>query len=203
MNLPNKLTVARIGLTFVMAVCLTFPGGLPFGKTIALAIFVVASITDYWDGRLARRHNIVTAFGELMDPLADKILVSAAFISFVALPKIVPAWVVITIICREFLVTGLRLLAANRAKILPAGTIGKHKTLWQIIVIIVIMVGLALREDILPHLPPYAWVTALADGFPRYFRVVTYALSSLTAILTVVSGAMYMWVNREIFVNDL
>ena len=198
MNLPNKLTVMRIALTFVMTVFLTVT--VPFGKTLALAVFVAASVTDYWDGRLARRHNRITAFGQFMDPLADKILVSAAFVSFVAIGRIVPAWVVIIIISREFLVTGLRLLASNEGKLLPAGPLGKHKTIWQIVGIIVIMVGLAVQEDVLPRV---AAAAVWRDAFARYFHVAAYAVSMLIAVLTVLSGVAYLWQNRALIRGDI
>ena len=206
MNLANRLTVSRIGLTFVMTFFLTFPS-IPFGKTMALIVFIAASLTDYWDGRIARQANHVTSFGKFMDPLADKILVCAAFVSFAAIQQVVPAWVVITIISRDFVVTGLRLVAAGAGTVIPAGAIGKHKTGWQIGVIIVINAGLAIETDLLPrllpHLPPAPWVAAFPKLFADYFRYVTYALSSLAAILTVVSGVVYMWKNRHLYINDM
>ena len=202
MNLANRLTLSRIGLTFVMTFFLTFPS-IQFGKTMALIVFVVASLTDYWDGRIARRANHVTSFGKLMDPLADKILICAAFVSFAAIQQVVPAWVVITIISRDFVVTGLRLVAAGSGSVIPAGALGKHKTGWQIGVIIVISAGLALESDLLPILPATAWVVALRSHFPVYFRYVTYALSSLAAVLTVVSGVVYLWKNRHLYINDM
>jgi CDP-diacylglycerol---glycerol-3-phosphate 3-phosphatidyltransferase len=202
MNLPNQLTVARILLTFVMVVFFTFPA-IPFGKTMALVIFVIASVTDYWDGYLARRSNTVTAFGRLMDPLADKVLVSAAFVSFVAIQQIVPAWVVITIITREFLVTGLRLLAASNGQILHAGALGKHKTAWQIIVISAIAVGLSVRDDFLPRLLHGDHVGSTIGIYDTWFGYVAYGLSALTALLTVISGLVYLWQNRQIVMSDI
>ena len=202
MNLPNQLTVSRIGLTFLMTVFLTV-SSIPFAKTLALLVFIAASITDYWDGRLARRMNNLTAFGKLMDPLADKVLVCAAFVSFVAMQQIVPAWVVITIMTREFLVTGLRLLAASGGKVMQAGWLGKHKTVWQIVVIIVILAGLAIRDDLLPRLPPGQFVDAVMDAYGRYFHNMTYTLSLMTAMLTVVSGVVYLWQNRSLVINEV
>ena len=117
MNLPNTLTVSRLIAAVVVMLAMALP--IPFSTTLAFVVFVVASITDYWDGRLARTHYGVTAFGKLMDPLADKVLVCAALVSFVGVRlecephySLVPAWVVVVIIAREFAVTGLRLLAA-------------------------------------------------------------------------------------------
>jgi len=96
MNLSNQLTVSRFGMAFVMSIFLTLP--IPFGKTIGLFVFLTAALTDYWDGRLARSMGTVTAFGQLMDPLVDKVLICAAFVSFVAINQIVPAWIVIIIL---------------------------------------------------------------------------------------------------------
>lgn len=202
MNLPNQLTVARIGMTFLMVVFLTTPI-IPFGKTAALVVFVAASITDYWDGRLARSSNRITAFGQLMDPLADKVLVCAAFVSFVAIDQIVPAWVVITIITREFLVTGLRLLAVSKGRILQAGRFGKHKTVWQIIVIVVVITGLALREDLIQLLPAPDFRALFHEYYSGYFASLAHVLSAGAAILTLVSGLVYYWENRDLVMEHL
>lgn len=198
MNLPNKLTLLRILLTFLMTACLTIPG-LPFGKTAALAIFIVAALTDYWDGRLARRGHGITPFGQLMDPVADKIMVSAAFVCFVALDNIVPAWIVIVIISREFLITGLRLLAVSDGIILQASRLGKHKTVWQIITILVVLVGLTLRDDMIPLLPPALAAREVAENFiQNIFPPLVLAVSLLVAFLTILSGSVYLYLNRHL-----
>ena len=113
MNVPNILTLSRLGLAVVMMALLSV--NIPFARSMALLVFVFAGITDYLDGYLARNVYGVTSFGRLMDPLTDKVLVCAAFVSFVEL-KITPAWIVVIIISREFLVTGLRLLAASQGR---------------------------------------------------------------------------------------
>ena len=201
MNWSNRLTLSRVVLAFVMTVFLSFPC-IPFGNTLALITFIVAAITDYWDGVLARRHGI-TAFGQLMDPLADKVLICSAFISFVSMEQIVPAWIVVAIITREFLVTGLRLLAINRGVVMPADTLGKHKTAWQMIVIVTIIFGTAMRDDILPLvLAPTTHQYVITNYFKMYFTYVTYTLSGLVATLTVVSGIMYFWKSRDWVMND-
>ncbi len=198
MNLPNKLTLLRIFLTFVMTACLTIPG-LPFGMTSALAVFIVAALTDYWDGRLARRGHGITPFGQLMDPVADKIMVSAAFVCFVALDNIVPAWIVIVIISREFLITGLRLLAVSDGIILQASRLGKHKTVWQIVTIIIVLVGLALRDDFVPLLPRTLAAREFAENFIRnLFPQLVLAVSLLVALLTILSGSVYLYLNRHL-----
>ena len=132
MNLPNKLTVSRFVLTvfFLVALFTEFP----FNTTVALLLFSAAGITDWVDGAYARRHNLITNFGKLMDPLADKILTCSAFIAFVGEGWIAP-WMAVLIVARELSITGLRLLAASKNVVLAAEGWGKHKTIWQIITI--------------------------------------------------------------------
>lgn len=117
MNLPNKLTVARLALTAIFLVVFFISANshnlLPYGFTIALLLFSVASLTDYFDGKIARRDNLITNFGILMDPLADKILICSAFIAFVEIRQMA-AWMVVIIVGRELAITGLRLLAASK-----------------------------------------------------------------------------------------
>ncbi len=191
MNLSNQLTLSRLGLSFVMALCLTVP--IPYGKTAGLVVFLAAAATDFWDGRLARRRGTVTVFGQLMDPLVDKLLIGAAFISFTAMNQIVPAWIVIVIMAREFMVTGLRLLAATRGRVIPAGRWGKHKTAWQMVVITLILAGIALRDELLPLLLSRDSLDAVrACSMDRWFSYLTFWLSALVTVLTVVSGLLYV-----------
>lgn len=198
MNLPNKLTVGRIGLTFVMVGFLT--SGIPYGKTLALVTFGIAALSDWVDGLLARRLGKITIFGQLMDPLADKILVCAAFVSFTAI-AVVPAWIVITIISREFVVTGLRLLASQQGKVLAAGPWGKHKMIWQTITIVVILLGLALQEELIPAFLCAADRVLLVREFDVYFSVTTMFLTHLVAALTAISGAIYLWDGRTLYME--
>jgi len=197
-NFPNQLTVGRIVLTLVMVVFLTFPS-IPWGKTLALVVFLLASLTDYWDGRLARTYGKISVFGQFMDPLADKILVCAAFVSFATQRQIVPAWIVILIISREFLITGLRLLAAQRGEVLSAGRWGKHKMVWQTLAILAIMGGLALREDLLPRLLRGSGADTVTATFEAYFRAAAFVISALVCVLTLVSGGVYLWQNRALY----
>lgn len=199
MNLPNILTMSRLGLAFVMMLLLEFT--FPFSKTLALLVFAIAGITDYLDGYIARRQNLTTQFGKLMDPLTDKVMVCAAFVSFVGVhistggvsKSLVPAWIVVVIISREFLVTGLRLLAAGKGNIIPAGKWGKHKTVWQIIAIITILLGLSIRHDYLTNAAPKD--LALFDLFFRYIAV---SASGIVAVITVASGLLYFTQHREL-----
>ena len=126
MNLANKLTVARICMVPLFILFLELDG---FSKCFALIVFITASITDLLDGRIARRQNTITSLGIFLDPLADKLLISAAFICFVGISYLnVPAWAVIAIISREFLITGLRTIAATENVVIPADKTGKFKT---------------------------------------------------------------------------
>ena len=141
MNTPNKLTVARMILVpFLVLFMLTDLGG-EANRYIALAIFVVASVTDWFDGKLARKYNLVTNFGKFMDPLADKLLVCSAMICFIELEKL-PAWFVIIIIGREFIISGFRLIASDNGIVIAASWWGKAKTISQMVMIIVLIADL-------------------------------------------------------------
>src|SRR5258708_19609624 len=137
MNLPNKLTMSRFVLPLAFMVVMF--SEIRFRETVALVLFSAASLTDYFDGKIARRRKLITNFGILMDPLADKILVCSAFIAFVEL-KWIYAWMVVIIVARELAITGLRLLAASKNVVLAAEGYGKHKTISQIVAIISILV---------------------------------------------------------------
>lgn len=197
MNLPNQLTVSRFVLTgfFLVALFLEFPRY----ETVALALFVVASITDYFDGALARKHGLITNFGILMDPLADKILVCSAFIAFVGLHWM-PSWMVVVIVARELTITGLRMLAASKRLVLAAEGFGKHKTVSQIVCIIAILVSMAY--------PTWgAWARVVFEWAPlgQQSWVAGFTLLSKWAavVLTLLSGSVYLWRNREVYLQDM
>src|SRR5215467_11917513 len=143
MNLPNKLTLSRFGFTVAFLVVMF--SKVRFHQTIALALFVAAGISDFLDGQIARRRNLITNFGILMDPLADKIMVCSAFIAFVGLNWI-PAWMVVVVVARELAITGLRLLAASKQVVLAAEGYGKHKTISQIVAIVSILTLVSYPE---------------------------------------------------------
>lgn len=200
MNLPNILTLSRLG--FVAGLMLALNLGFPYAHSVALVLFVVAGLTDYLDGYLARSRNQITAFGRLMDPLTDKVMVCAAFVSFVeiqvqvegkGLSPLIPAWIVVVIISREFLVTGLRLLAAGRGNIVSAGKWGKHKTIWQIVAIITILVGLAARHDVLAAADPQ-----FLRNYDTAFYWISYSMGAAVALVTVASGALYFMQHRDL-----
>src|ERR1700722_2174297 len=153
MNLPNKLTVSRFVLTVLFLWVLFWPWPIPLRNTLALVFFCVAGFTDFLDGKIARSRGLITNFGILMDPLADKILTCSAFIAFVESTHLNPAarvkvaaWMVIIIVARELAITGLRLLAASKNIVLAAERFGKHKTISQIVTIIALLMVDACNE---------------------------------------------------------
>ena len=183
MNLPNKLTVGRLILTAFFVVFLST--STPLGDVVALALFIIASMTDWLDGYLARKLNQTTNFGKLMDPLAYKVLVASALVCLIPLGAL-PAWVVIVIITREFLITGLRQLAAGQGVILPADPLGKHKTAWQLITILFYLILLAAGDCFGDET---RWLRFLWVQIGPW-------LIAITVILTIYSGLAYLWKNR-------
>jgi CDP-diacylglycerol--glycerol-3-phosphate 3-phosphatidyltransferase len=178
MNLPNQLTVLRIALVPVFVALLLFghPGW-------ALLCFAVAALTDALDGYIARSRNLITTFGKLMDPLADKILVMAAMLCLVEL-KLAPSYVVILILAREFLVTSLRLIAVGEGVVIAADIYGKAKTVVQILWILAALAAL--------------WL----DG-PVFLRMTADLLMWLSLLLTLLSGGNYVIKNRKLLLSDL
>ena len=179
MNLSNKLTLSRIGLTFLMMAFLFMPGLIP--KACALIIFILACVTDFLDGWLARRRHETSDFGKIMDPVADKVLVLGAFLSFVQL-QLVPAWMVVLIIIREFLITGMRLFAVRKGIVLAAESAGKHKTVSQMVTIFFILLFIVVREL----------------GIQQGYRSAILVLMGITVVLTLCSGGSYLWQNRKL-----
>src|SRR4051794_938799 len=188
MNIPNQLTVARMALTVLFVVSLSIDWA--FACTTALALFIVASITDYVDGELARRWKMETNFGRLMDPLADKVMMAAALICLSG-RRVFPPWVAVIIIGREFLITGLRMLAASRGKVLPAEKLGKHKMVWQIVAIIFFLLVMSVQEIVTTGTlkAPGAWLRM--DWHPLGLVLLTVAVG-----LTIYSGVGYVWKHR-------
>ena len=194
MNLPNKLTVSRLILTafFLMALLFDFP----YHYTVALVLFVAASLTDLFDGIIARRRNLLTDFGKLMDPLADKVLICSAFIAFIELDWM-PAWMVILIVARELAITGLRLLAASKNIVLAAERQGKNKTISQITAIIALLVTHSHADwGIVGQL----FAFEIADQAWAWW--VAEASKWVAVALTAFSGFLYLWKNRDVYLND-
>ena len=214
MNLPNKLTVSRFVLTgaFLWAMF----SRSPVNDTLALVFFVAAAITDYLDGEIARRHKLITSFGTLMDPLADKVMTCSAFIALIERHMLTPppevfkigamsfsakvhAWMVVIIVTRELAITGLRLLAASKNVVLAAERYGKHKTISQMVTIIAVMVQMAYMQ----------WGGAgkaifgiEVFGKPWIGGFVGLAMW-ISVLLTFVSGSLYLWRNRQIYLSDM
>ena len=163
---------------FLVLFMLTGWGG-EANKYISLAIFVVASVTDWFDGKLARKYNLVTNFGKFMDPLADKLLVCSAMICFIELDKL-PAWIVIIIIGREFIISGFRLIAAENGVVIAANYWGKFKTVSQMLMVILLILDLG-----------------------GVFHTIAQVLMWIALVLTVVSLADYMVKNRSVLSGDM
>ena len=175
MNIANKLTMFRIFLIPIFMIFLIFD--IEYGQFIAAAVFIIAAITDYLDGYLARSLNLVTTFGKFMDPLADKLLVSAAFISLVEMGK-VSSWIAVIIIAREFVITGLRVLAASEGITIAASWWGKLKTISQMVAIILLLINNY----------PFSLINLPVDVITLWLAVV----------FTLVSGFDYIYKNRSI-----
>ncbi len=176
MNLPNKITMFRVLLIPIFLVMYMVPG-IPYQNYWSAGIFILASVTDWLDGDLARKWKLVTNFGKFMDPLADKLLVCSALVCFVEKPEVpMPAWVVIVIISREFIISGYRLVAADNDVVIAAGWWGKWKTFAQMVMSILLIV----------HLDAPFWLVA------------EQAFIYLSLVLTVLSLIDYLWRNRSV-----
>jgi len=190
MNLANKLTLIRIFLVPVFLVFIS-KSGIPYGSFIATFIFILASITDKLDGYFARSRNQITNFGKFMDPLADKLLVTAALISLVEL-HIVPAWAAVAIIAREFAVSGLRSIAAAQGRIIAASWWGKIKTVIQIIAIILLLLKVNIHDSIeLKHF--------ITDNYylKEFFAIAPNIMLMVAVVITLISGYDYFKKNKE------
>ena len=174
MNTPNKLTVARMILVPFLVIFMLTGWGRDANRWICLVIFVAASVTDWFDGHLARKYNLITNFGKFMDPLADKLLVCSAMICMIELDRL-PAWVVIIIIGREFIISGFRLIAAENGVVIAANYWGKFKTVSQMIMIILLIVD-----------------------FGGFFAILTDVFIWLSVALTVISLLTYIMQNRKV-----
>ncbi|MFR1518057.1 MAG: CDP-diacylglycerol--glycerol-3-phosphate 3-phosphatidyltransferase [Clostridia bacterium] len=199
MNLPNKLTVTRLVLVLVFAVfAFPYPDYLDFmnqgnffadtREYFALAIYVIASLTDAADGHIARKYNLITDFGKFLDPIADKLLVTAALLSLTGV-SLMYLWAALIILAREFMVSGIRMLAASKGVVIAAGTLGKAKMAVQTIAIIVLLVAGVIPDALL--------------GARSYIYFGGNVIMLLAVILTIVSGIEYVYKNRNVlFANS-
>ncbi len=188
MNIANRLTVLRIVLTFVFMFFL-FCHGL-WAKIASFLIFIFVALSDFLDGRIARKRNMVTDFGKIMDPIADKIFVLAAFAAFVQL-QLIEAWMLLIIMYREILIMSLRLFALNKGKVLSASKAGKQKTFSQMIVVAIILIFIVVKEIMLNF---FTWNPVWEKMFSRGI----YVLMLITVGLTLYSGLSYLWENRKV-----
>lgn len=179
MNLANKLTMLRIILIPIFMTFLLVD--IPYNRLIAALIFLIAALTDTLDGYIARSKNLITVFGKFMDPLADKLLITAALVSLIELGDIA-SWVAMIIIAREFAITGFRVLAAADGVVIAASWWGKIKTITQIVAIIAVLI-----ENY-----PFSLI-----GFP--FSTI---MMGLAVLFTIISGIDYLYINRKIFNNQ-
>ena len=175
MNLPNRLTLFRVILIPFFVFFLLAPYFTGYGNYIAVAVFIVASITDFLDGHIARKRNLVTNFGKFMDPLADKLLVCSALICLIELDRL-PAWIVIIIIAREFIISGFRLIASDNGVVIAASYWGKFKTTFQMLMVIVLILDI-------PH-PVFHWLGVI--------------LTYVSLALTVISLIDYIVKNKNV-----
>ena len=176
MNLPNKLTILRIVIVPFFVIALTIEA-IPFGEWIALGLFIVASLTDFLDGYIARKHNLITDFGKFADPLADKLLVCSALICLLGLQKI-NVYVVLIIISRDFIISGFRLIAASKGVVIAADWFGKVKTALQMVMIPFIIADI------------------------KIFTIVTIVLEIAVVILTLVSLVDCIVKNRKVLQDN-
>ena len=174
MNTPNKLTIARMIIVPFLVIFLLTGWGGEANRYISLTLFVVASVTDWFDGYLARKNNLVTNFGKFMDPLADKLLVCSAMICMIDLKRL-PAWFVVIIIAREFIISGFRLIAAENGIVIAANYWGKFKTASQMIMIILLILH-----------------------FDGIFVILEQIFIWLSLALTIISLITYIWQNRTV-----
>ncbi|MEY2529039.1 MAG: CDP-diacylglycerol---glycerol-3-phosphate 3-phosphatidyltransferase [Verrucomicrobiota bacterium] len=191
MNWANRLTISRLVLTVLFVATLNWDWA--YARTAALIVFLLAGVTDFFDGEVARRYGSVTNFGKLMDPLVDKIMMAAAFISLVPLGAI-PAWAATAVVARDFLITGLRLMASARGQVLPAERLGKHKTSWQIITVVFFLVLLSARELHFGESEGGWWFRAWNQGGP--------VLVWIAVGFTLYSGLRYGWRHRDVIAPD-
>jgi CDP-diacylglycerol--glycerol-3-phosphate 3-phosphatidyltransferase len=191
MNWANRLTLSRLLLTVLFVAALS--SSWAYARTLALAIFLIAGLTDFIDGEIARRYGFITSFGKLMDPLVDKIMIAAAFISLVPL-KAVPAWAATTVVARDFLITGLRMMASAKGQILPAERLGKQKTSWQVITVIFFLALLSASELRFGSASATWWLRAWYQAGP--------VLVWITVALTIYSGVGYAWRHRNLIASD-
>jgi len=205
MNLPNKLTVIRMILTpiFMALLCFEF---IPFNYFLALLVFVIASLTDMYDGKIARRDNLITDFGKFLDPIADKVLTTAAFLGFIALDiGFGIEWITLIILIREFAVSSVRMIVAAKGTVIAADKWGKIKTVVQMVAIITTLAFEGIREVLymIAGLAKVDWIYNAINITSVPMIVIYNVLLWASAILTVISGVNYLLKNKEAIFADM
>ena len=188
MNLPNQLTLTRIILTFVFIYFIS-KDGLSF-VVAATLLFILACLTDFADGYIAKKYHLVSDFGKLMDPIADKFLILAAFLAFVRM-QVVENWMVILILGREIIVTSLRIFALTKTKVLAAERAGKHKTVSQMVAIFAILGFIIFKKSLYIR-------SQWSESIEIWWRCGIDMLMLMTVGLTLISGLSYIWNNRKL-----
>lgn len=185
-NLPNKLTLSRVMMVPIFVAVLSIHHVAAY--IAAFIVFTLATITDYYDGKIARERNLITNFGQLFDPVADKVLIAAAFIMLMKLPELdVPGWTIVAILAREFLVTGARTVAASEGCVIAASRVGKIKTILQMIFIFTFLFLAAIAFPIQSW-----WNESDAASYMWYLAVSSYLGSVFIAAFTVYSGLHFV-----------
>jgi CDP-diacylglycerol--glycerol-3-phosphate 3-phosphatidyltransferase len=187
MNLPNKISMIRILIIPIIVVgYYLIPDTIPIGQSVNLwwyltpGLFVIASLTDFLDGYIARKYNLVTTFGKFIDPLADKLLVMTALL-LLTVDGIIPVWIVVTILSREFIVTGIRLVAAPTGKVIAASKLGKYKTATTMVALVILL------------------MFEFDEAFVTYGMIILY----IGLALTIISGIEYFWKNKHIIAESI
>lgn len=191
MNLANKLTVIRVILVPIFLLCVS-TNLIPYGMFVATIIFIVASATDKLDGYIARTRNQVTNFGKFMDPLADKLLVTAALVTLSGM-DIIPAWISVVIIAREFAVSGLRTVAASEGKVIAASNWGKIKTVFQMVAIVLLLIVANVATT-----PFIADIINSNDFLIMFFSYIPDIVLYIALIITIISGIDYFAKNKNV-----
>lgn len=205
MNLANKVTILRVLLIPVFIILMEINSF--YADLSALLVFIIASLTDVLDGKIARKYNLVTTLGIFLDPLADKLLVTSAFVGFVAIYTLnIPAWMVICIISREFIITGLRSIAASKNIIIPASMSGKFKTASQMFTIITILTIITINSTIAKFYYTTPYELMEGNGLQHIVGLTLihapYWLMFVTTILTLYSGISYLVAHKHIFSDN-
>ena len=197
MNLPNKLTVVRMVLVPFFVAALLLSKTNDSLKWVALALFVIASLTDFADGYIARKYNLITNFGKFMDPLADKLLVCSALIAMSSL-GVIPAWITIVIIAREFIISGFRLIAAEKGVVIAASMWGKFKTTFQMVMLCVQMIVMDYYSSVNVRLAAMDLYPYNIPSFYRVMMVIGNVTMYIALVLTVVSLVDYLIKNKDV-----